>query len=518
MDAEAAAAPPRRPAALAGLRPAWPALGLGLLAFAALFYPEAEAAVRVWLQSTAYNHGFLILPITFWLLWDRRARLAGAVTRPVAAAALLAMPLVAIWLLADRLGIMEGRQLAAMSMVQVLFVCVLGWEIYRLLLGPLLYLYFLVPFGSFVTPALQHFTTWFVGVGLDVFGIPNYIDANTIQIPGGMFYIAQACAGLRFLIAAIAFACLYALMMYRSPKRRAMFIGISLFVPVIANGIRALGIVTLGYFLGSAQAAATDHVLYGWLFFSIVILLLILLGLPFREDLGGWTRHPDRAQSATPAKLERGLAAALAIAVLAALGPALSYGLHRVAAAELIAGPLAIPDQDCRTVPPTATVPPGLRAVSGSARIAAEHLSCGGQQVRVVLERFSPRSDPGPILLAERHISGRVGAEGVIQGWLRVDRLRWHVYQTTAPDRTTAFLLWSGGGPEQIGLRMRLRQGIASLIGGARAPLLMAVMPDPDPTGHAPDGEARALRAITAYLHAQTALRPELVGLSTTGR
>ena len=85
MDAEATAAPPRRPAALAGLRPAWPALGLGLLAFAALFYPEAEAAVRVWLQSTAYNHGFLILPITFWLLWDRRARLVGAVTRPVAA-------------------------------------------------------------------------------------------------------------------------------------------------------------------------------------------------------------------------------------------------------------------------------------------------------------------------------------------------------------------------------------------------------------------------------------------------
>ena len=40
----------------------------------------------------------------------------------------------------------------------------------------------------------------------------------------------------------------------------------------------------LGHLLGSAQAAATDHVLYGWIFFSIVILLLIVIGLPFRQD------------------------------------------------------------------------------------------------------------------------------------------------------------------------------------------------------------------------------------------
>ncbi len=109
MDAETTFTQPRRPAALAGLRPAWPALALGIAAWAALFYPEAEAAVRVWIQSTAYNHGFLILPITFWLLWDRRARLAGAVTKPIPQAALLVLPLALVWLLADRLGIMEGR-------------------------------------------------------------------------------------------------------------------------------------------------------------------------------------------------------------------------------------------------------------------------------------------------------------------------------------------------------------------------------------------------------------------------
>ncbi|MGC8476479.1 MAG: exosortase A [Acetobacteraceae bacterium] len=518
MDAETTFTQPRRPAALGGLRPAWPALALGIVAWGALFYPEAEAAVRVWMQSTAYNHGFLILPITFWLLWDRRARLVGAVTRPIPQAAVLVLPLALVWLLADRLGIMEGRQLAAMTMLQVLFLSVLGIELYRLLLGPLLYLYFLVPFGAFITPALQSFTTWFVGAGLNLFGIPNYIDANTIQIPGGMFYIAQACAGLRFLIAAIAFSCLYALMMYRSPKRRALFILISLFVPVIANGIRALGIVTLGYLLGSAQAAATDHVLYGWLFFSIVILLLVLLGLPFREDLGGWTRHPDRARPAAPAGLARGLTAALAVAALAALGPLLSFALHRAAAAELVAGRLSVPAAGCQQLPDTGPLPARLRGLAGASQIAQLRLSCDGNTVRVLLDRFSPRSDPGPILVAERHISGRAGAEGVVQGWVRAHGLRWHLYETTKPDHTTAFLLWMGGGPTEIGLRMRLRQGIASLLGGASAPVLMAVTPDPDPTGQGRDGTGRAVRAIAAYLRAQGGLRAALAGLSRPGR
>jgi len=38
---------------------------------------------------------------------------------------------------------------------------------------------------------------------------------------------------------------------------------LSIVVPIIANGFRALGIVWLGHILGSAEAAATDHVLYG---------------------------------------------------------------------------------------------------------------------------------------------------------------------------------------------------------------------------------------------------------------
>ena len=515
MTTDSLAASPRADT-WAGLRPALLPLAAGLVLFAVLFHAEAVAAVHVWIESTAYNHGFLILPIVAWLLWDRRARLAGAVARPMPMVALAAIPVAVVWLLADRLGIMEGRQLMAMTLLQLLLVGVLGWPVYRLLIGPFLYLYFLVPFGAFVTPALQNFTTDFVGIGLNLIGIPNYIDAHLIQIPEGAFYVAQACAGLRFLIAAVAFGALYALLMYRSPLRRAVFIGVSVVVPVIANGFRALGIVALGHYLGSAQAAATDHVLYGWIFFSIVILLLVLLGLPFREDLAGWA--PPAPPPSPPRRPPgRPIAAMLAVGVIAALGPLAALGFDRAAAADVAAAPLPLPAGACQAAGP-ASVAPGI----GAARMAVQRFVCQahGQAlgVRVVVERFSPRSDPAPMLLEERRLSGRLGAEDVVRSTMSAGGLLWRVIETSEPTRTTAFLLWIDGSARMPDLRTRIRQGIASLFGGGTAPVLVAVAADSDPSAVGPQGRQSALTAIAAYLVGQPDLKAELARLSAGGR
>src|SRR6185437_6596826 len=204
---------------------------------------EVTAAYYVWSTSTAYNHCFLVIPIVLYLLWDRRSTLNDAVAKPMPIAALAGIPLALAWLVAERLGVMEGRQLVAMTFVELLFFVVLGPLLYWRLCGPLLYLYFLVPFGAFLTPKLQDITTVFVDHGLRILHIPAYTTGYTIEIPEGTFMIAEACAGLRFLIAAIAFGCLYSLVMYRTALKRTIFILVSITVPIAANGIRALGIV-----------------------------------------------------------------------------------------------------------------------------------------------------------------------------------------------------------------------------------------------------------------------------------
>ena len=215
------------------------ALAVGTLLFGLLFLPECRAAVGVWLVSTAYGHCFLVLPMAAYLVWDRRESLRGLQPRPTPAFALLAVPAAAAWFAAERLGIMEGRQLAALAGLEVLFLTLLGRRVFLALSGPLLFLVFLVPFGAFITPALQSFTAGFIAAGLHLLGIPAYITDLTIEISAGSFYVAEACAGLRFLVAAVAFGVFYALLNYHSPGRRLAFIAASIVVPIVANGARA---------------------------------------------------------------------------------------------------------------------------------------------------------------------------------------------------------------------------------------------------------------------------------------
>ena len=196
---EATESPPISP--WGELRAVLPVLAVGLAALGVIFWREMTAAVEVWDASTAYNHCFLVIPIAAWMAWERRTSVAYVPARPDMRAVVLALPLTIAWFVADRIGIMEGRQLAVIGLVEVFFLAVLGWDLFRRLSAPLLYLIFLVPFGAFLTPWLQDLTAWFTVVGLNTLGILHYTDGLVIEIQGGTFVIAEACAGLRLIMA-----------------------------------------------------------------------------------------------------------------------------------------------------------------------------------------------------------------------------------------------------------------------------------------------------------------------------
>jgi exosortase A len=458
---------------LSGLRDAWLGLAIGLIALGIVFHVEIAAAVKTWITSTAYNHCFLVIPIALYLIWDRRASLRGLIAAPMPVVALLALPIGIVWLAAERLGIMEGRQLAAVSMVEVLFLAMLGRRLWTSVSGPLLYLYLLVPFGEFLTPGLQDITTWFIRHGLNIMGIPAYIDGYVIDIPEGTFFVAEACAGLRFLIASIAFGVLYALLMYRDPMRRALFIVVSVIVPIVANGFRALGIVALGHLLGSTEAAAADHLLYGWLFFSFVILVLIVLGLPFRQD------DQPEAASSSPMKpgthpARHGLITGFAVAVLAALAPAIALGLdHAATAPELALTPLDLS-------PSCVTTGDGV----SSGRTIIQHVTCGGTAMTIEIEVFSPRSTAAAFNAERRRLTRPPEADDMTEAPMTTragDKVPgWRVIEASQPAFVAAAGLWIEGEPATPGVAMRLKMARDSFAGGSYSPVLVIIAPVAD--------------------------------------
>ena len=446
------------------------ALGVGVLAIGLLFTEELRAAVGVWIDSTAYGHCFFILPIIFFLAWERRAAALVSPVIPMPWLGLLALPMGVVWLGAERLGIMEGQQIMVLGFVELLFLAVLGWRMCWVLAVPLLYLFFLVPFGAFLTPALQHFTASFIIHGLDLLGIPNISDANTIEIPEGVFFVAEACAGLRFLIASVAFGVLYACMIYRSPGRRVGFILASIAIPVIANGFRGLGIVALGHLLGSAEAAAVDHVVYGWLFFSIVIMLLIVAGLPFREDVGPAPVPRWAGMPSNPAA--RALWTALVLVVgLTAVAPAVAGWLDRRSD-----GPL----QDVAQA--------GLGRIAGCGALSAPVAAGGGMLwtaacrmngppgdlLTLTLTAWPSRANPGVLARERRVLTGELQAEDTTIRTLRTgDDAVWQLVDTTEPDRVIGMASWLDGRPAPGGLAQRRSQAMDSLFGDGHAKMLL---------------------------------------------
>jgi EpsI family protein len=58
---------------------------------------------------------------------------------------------------------------------------------------------------------------------------------------------------------------------------------------VIANGFRAFGIVLIAYLSNNELAVGVDHIVYGWIFFALVTLLLLGIGMTFRDAM---PKHP----------------------------------------------------------------------------------------------------------------------------------------------------------------------------------------------------------------------------------
>ncbi|MGA7181639.1 MAG: exosortase A [Thiobacillaceae bacterium] len=250
----------------------------------ALFWPTFSSMVEIWERSETFTHGFLIFPISLWLIWGRRHQVMSLQPVPDKRALFVLMLAGFGWLMADAGGVRVVEQLSLVTMLIAAVWAVLGWSVFTAMLFPLMFLYFAVPMGEFLIPHMMTFTADFTVSALQLVGIPVYREGTFFSIPSGDWSVVEGCSGLRYLIASFTLGCLYAYLTYRSWKRRLLFGVAALVVPVFANGCRAFMIVMIAHLSGMKLALGVDHLIYGWVFFGIVMLLLFWVGSFWRED------------------------------------------------------------------------------------------------------------------------------------------------------------------------------------------------------------------------------------------
>ena len=251
------------------------------LAILAIFWRDGADMVRNWWNISTYNHCLLILPILYYLVqqrWEELAKLAPEFWLP----GLLWTGLASLgWLLGEAAGVALARHLGLLMMLQGAVVTLLGPTVARGLIFPLGFSFFLVPFGEEFVPFLQMVTAKLSMVFLGWADIPAFIDGVFISTPTGYFEVAEACSGIKFLLAMLAYGALVSNICFRSWKRRILFMTAAVIVPVIANGIRAFGTMYIAHHTTLDFAAGFDHIFYGWFFFAFVLILVMAIGWPF---------------------------------------------------------------------------------------------------------------------------------------------------------------------------------------------------------------------------------------------
>jgi exosortase A len=323
----------------------WPLAGLVLawLMTALVFRDTVVGMVTIWYRSETFNHCFLVLPISLWLAWRRRDLLQPLQPRPAPVFLLpLALTVVA-WVLGDLVAVNSLTQLALVAMWVLAVPLLLGKRIAWALLFPLAFAFFSVPLGEFLLPQLMESTADFTVWALRLSGIPVHREGLQFVIPSGNWSVVEACSGVRYLIASLMVGALFSYLNYQTASRRILFMLVSLVVPIIANWLRAYMIVMLGHLSGNRLAVGVDHLIYGWVFFGIVILLMFVVGARWSEPEPARrmvlaTSSVGRMQGSSP--LWSVLGTLVACAVLLSLPDFVQKGL---AEAKLSGTPVLLP-------------------------------------------------------------------------------------------------------------------------------------------------------------------------------
>ncbi|WP_108790403.1 exosortase A [Erythrobacter sp. Alg231-14] len=327
---------------LVGFSPTWrTSLGvmlIGVVAVMTIAAREWAEMAHQWWNIDTYTHVLMVPIIVGWLVVLRIGALAKFSPRPWWPGLVLVGCALTLWIVGRATGINIVAHAGAVGAVQGVVVTALGPRASLALALPIAFATFLIPIGDEFIAPLQSITAD-IAVALTIWsGIPAVIDGIYIDTPIGLFVVAEACSGVKFLVAMITLAVLVAFTRFESWTRRGLFMLAAIVVPIIANGIRAWGTIYIAQSQGVEFAAGFDHIFYGWIFFAVVVVAILSVAWQFFErepEDAGWTAQDVAAFGWLP-RLERGSSAPI-VAIAGFVGLTI---LAAIIAAIVAPGPL----------------------------------------------------------------------------------------------------------------------------------------------------------------------------------
>lgn len=249
--------------------------------FVAGFFPTLLGLHKRWSAWTeSYSHGYLLLGVALYLYFDSREEAPSWLpdARRYSIAMLAAFSL--LWLLTYVGGIGALQQVMVVLIAAALFASLLDrTRLWRALLSLGLLTLAIPIWDELLVKSLQTTATTVSGWAVShLFGIPASIDNFHISIPAGTFEIASGCAGLVFLLSAIALGIVYGQFFLVKSSARVAAIFVAAALGICLNWIRIISLILIGQYSHMQHSLITEgHLLYGWYLFSGMLATVLLI-------------------------------------------------------------------------------------------------------------------------------------------------------------------------------------------------------------------------------------------------
>lgn len=272
-----------------GLRLDTKLYSLGLVAVL-IYLPVLVDLVKDWYQDSNYSHGFLILPLSAWLVWRQRDKLASV------------MPGSSGWGLAGIICSLVifilGTAGAEYFSVRFSFVLLLasitlhfmGWEFMRRVWFAFFFMLFMIPVPYVIyyslTFPMQLFASKVASSVLGAIGLPLVRSGNVLHLPGGQaLEVAEACSGLRSIVALLALGALLAYFSQKSKSKATILFLATIPIAVFGNVVRISFTAVGTYAISEKFLEGTLHEIAGMLVFAFSLITLLIFGsiLRWRE-------------------------------------------------------------------------------------------------------------------------------------------------------------------------------------------------------------------------------------------
>lgn len=245
------------------------------VAAAVLCWPAFAHAYEVWSTTEEFSFGFLVPPVSVFLVWLHRAELRRNLGAGANAGLIIVGGALVVYLLAHRVGI---NAIAGLAVVPLLWGCVVylwGWKAVRVLAFPIGFLAF--GLGLFrglldtVGFAMQDFTAAGAAAVTGAAGLGVVRDGLILRANEFAFVVAEPCSGMSSLVSLLALATLWTHVAQGRIGARFAVIAAVLPIVLLANTTRVSLVLLIASTHGQEAALGFFHGTSSLLLFGLAL-------------------------------------------------------------------------------------------------------------------------------------------------------------------------------------------------------------------------------------------------------